>query len=1307
MFDSGSTVCLIETRVMHLAGLVGTQCSLDLSGVGGGTQRTTEKEVDIVLEAKNGGYVSPPLKAVSKANVVAPLPPVRIDIKDYDSLKFFKFTESYPQHEESVVDILLGVDVMLMMLKGPVVPPQVLGCPYVVHTLLGDVLGGAYTEVHKEISLPVAAKKGVEDLGVDFKAFMNLEDLGVTEVESHLSKEDEEAVALMKEKTSYDPVTKTYSTGLLWRSYPPPLDSNYGVAKMVAISSKKKSILHGKEEQVNKAYREQLDLGCAELVPREEEFPDHPVYCIPTHPVYKPDALSTKTRIVMNASSKCKSTGKSLNDCLYQGPTLLPDLVHILLNFRVFRYVTVCDISKMFWRIKIKPPDSDCLRFLWQWGKNDPVSLYRALSVTFGVISAPFQAIWTVLFHCDNFELDFPRAVEAVRKTLYMDDASGLQNSREEAVLTTREIYDLFQLASMQPHKWNSNDLSILEDAKIPREFWAEVDVQKILGLQWDVKLDTVEFDFSKIVDDSPDELQTKRLLIQQAAKIFDPTGLISPFTLKAKLLFQLCWKHEIGWDDPLPVVVAEEWAEWRSQIVSLGKLTQPRMVGCSEGKAWLAIFADASTLAYGACVYLVQEKARLIFSKTRVAPLKMPQKAGEKLTIARMELLASMIAVRVANYVLKALPKGFVDRCEYFTDSLITLYRIRNGPDGYKVWVANRLAEICNRSSKENWHFVPGQLNPADLASRSATVEELKTNELWWEGPAFLHKEKDQWPEHVALSRQQALDQNEVDKLEQKKAEIVAVIVTKIVNPWETMFKDTSRWCRLMRKTCWVIKFLCWKSPSLQAKFTIWKKAGDAFATNKRISASEIRAAVLLWLRWAQRRALKADILIDKESRAARMKEGAKLQQLQPYIDELGIVRTATRLEFSEILPGETKAPIVLPKGEEIIDKFVLDLHKRLGHTGPSQTLYYLRRQFRLIGGKREVSRIIHKCVSIRCKKPVALKQRFAPLPSARVDAYQAWSKVSTDLFGPINIRHECGVKNCPHPKYSKAWGVVFTCLATRAVHLECVADMSTVTFLRAFSRMCGRRGVPDYVWSDNAKTFKSANRILKHVYKNIDWNEVHDVNAVKGIDWRFGTEKAPHTNGVVERMVRSVKEALRTTMANCGIPLQQLETLLIEAEGLINDRPLVAPSEDDLDPLTITPSTLCIGRHISSIPIDIKEQGQPEFTRMQRYRKELMLKFWSRWRKDYLLGMQALSFGGKDEIVEVGQIVLLQETNLAKGRWKLARVLEVIKGRDGRIRRVKLKTKDHVVDRHVNQIALLEGSPRKQDQDELAKSA
>ena len=1331
MFDPGSTISLVKRSLVKHAGLVGQKCILNLTVAGGDSVESAEEEVEIVLASLDGRYVSPSFTAVTKKNVVAPIPPVNLNPADFDELRGVKFTEDYPQHKETNVDLLLDIDVCLHMIGHTAEIPTAFGSPMVVLTKLGNVLGGAYHKQTIDAALySVEADKKVDnltDLVPDFQAFMKLEDLGVVERDSHLSKEDEEANELMKSLTSYDPIKKQYTTGLLWKKDPSTLlDSNYGAAKHITLSAKRKSIVHKKEEQVNAAYREQIEKGFAEKVPPKEEFPNHPTYCIPTHPVYRPDALTTKTRIVMNASSKCKSTGFSLNDCLYQGPTLLPDLVYILLLFRIYKYVTVCDISKMFWKIRINPPDSDCLRFLWQWAANEPVMLYRALSVTFGVISAPFQAIWTVLFHCTNFESQFPEAAAAIRQTLYMDDVSALDNDRDKAVQKVKQIYDLLLLASMQPHKWNSNSMSILKEAGIPEADWANVKMQKVLGMQWDTESDTIEFDFSKIIEQNG-AVQTKRLLIQQAARIFDPCGLIAPFTLKAKLLFQECWKEKVEWDDPLPESIAEQWEEWRNEVQSLEKIVQQRLVGESDKSAWLAIFADASAFAYGACAYLVQSgNVKLIFAKTRVAPMKMPDKSGIRMTIARLELLASMVAVRVSKYLKKAFPAGFITGVKYFTDSLITLWRIRNGPAGYKVWVANRVAEIRNGSECDEWHFCPGQLNPADAASRSTGATELLENHLWWEGPAFLLKESDDWPTHKALSRQEALEQNEIDKLEQKKVEIAAVVTVSIVKPFMVMFNETSKWPRLVKKTCWIVKFLCYKCPSLKKKLSIYKYAPDEMGRCKQVSLPEYKASELLWLRWAQRKTLKDDIEI--KDNELRVKEGGSLKQFMPYIDEQGLIRTSTRLSDSGTLPEETISPIILPRHDVVVEKFVLHLHVLHGHIGIGQALYFLRRQFRTCGGKREIKRILNLCAKPFCKKPIPIAQRLAPIPSIRIDDYQAWRRVSCDLMGPFVVKHVCVIEEgdefsikpkkskrskkkvvketCPHPKTTKAWGCLFTCLQTRAVHVELVADMSTTTFLRAFSRMCARRGVPDYIWSDNAASFKSADRTLRQLYKQIDWNEVHNKGVVKNIEWRFGTELAPHSNGVVERMVQSVKTALKTTFRNSGVPFRQLETIMIEAEAIVNDRPLVAQSEDESAQHTITPSQLCIGRCVTTLPLDqkVEQKAHTDYTRMQMYRKELILKFWKRWKHEYLLGQQALMFAGKGKVpLEAGQIVLLKEDNIAKGRWKFARVLETITGRDGLIRRVKLRTAQGVVDRHINFVALLEGGATKEQQDKL----
>lgn len=1336
MLDSGSSITLVRRSLVQYHGLVGKNCSLQLFVVGGESTTTREVEVEITLMSLDGRCTLPPFVAVTRKDVVAPLPAVRLDTQHYEHLKDVQFTEEYPQEEDMIIDILVDVDLYLEIVKGEVVKSSRPNEPKVVPTLLGNVLGGAYVPIGGKSAarrqlpaIPTAAAviRDEDTLVTDFKAFMSLEDVGCCEKDGKMSVEDEEAVRLMKEKTHYDKEKKQYVTGLLWK-HPPEemLDSNYMPAKHITLSAKRKSVLHKKEEMVNAAYKEQIDLGFAEEVPKDEIKVSHPVYYIPTRPVYKPGSETTKCRIVMNASSKCKTTGKSLNDCLYQGPTLLPDLVHLLLGFRLHRYVTVCDISRMFWQIRINPPDADCLRFLWQWAETDPVSLYRALSVTFGVLSAPFQAIWTVLFHCDSFHDAFPLGAEAVKKTLYMDDASALNSTKEEAIETVKQIYGLFMEASMQPHKWTSNSKEILTEAKIPEQYWAKKEVHKVLGVQWDTANDNIAFDFSQIVD-TDGAKQTKRLLIQQAARIFDPLGLIAPFTLKAKLLFQQCWREEIDWDSELTQEIASEWDEWRQQVSSLGRLSQPRVVALKDKEAWLACFADASAFAYGACIYLVQDgKARLLISKTRVAPMKTPEKAEVKITIARLELLASMIATRLADYVKGALGEGFISHTRYFTDSLITLWRIRNGPSGYKVWVANRVSEIRRRSSDQDWHFVPGMLNPADLASRSATVEELLTNELWWEGPAFLGRPQEDWPSHKALSRQEAFDQNELDKAEQRpqqtaaavSAALAAAAAFRIGAGLREIFVNTSTWAKIIRKTVRLLKFIVHIMPS-SAKIVLSLRVFKETAASAMITVAEIRAAEMLWILWAQRDAWAEEMTVTSDN-LVRVKKGSDLTRFSVVIDNSGVLRSETRLSLSETLPDETVTPILLPKRSEIVEKYVLHLHTVYGHIKGGQMLYILRRQFRLVGGKNELKRILHMCMTRGCTAPISLEQRLAPLPPERIDFLVAWGNIAVDFFGPIQIKHQCELRaecahkdvdkkhkcnltaKCPHEEEDKAWGCVFTCLQTRAVHLELVEGLSTATFLQAFNRMVSRRGHPQFVWSDNAKTFKSASRILHRLYKKVDWTEVHNTSAKKGIQWKFGVEKAPHTNGIVERMVRSVKDALKSTLAAPNLSARHLETIMIEVEGIINDRPLIAPSESDDEPATISPAMLCIGRPIHLIPM-ANSAGKPgsDFNRMQLHRRELVNKFWRRWQKDYLLQHQATKFvGAREAVLEKGQIVLLREENLNKGKWKLARVVEPILGRDGRIRRVKLRTQQGYIDRHINHLALLEGTPRLQNQ-------
>ena len=182
------------------------------------------------------------------------------------------------------------------------------------------------------------------------------------------------------------------------------------------------------------------------------------------------------------------------------------------------------------------------------------------------------------------------------------------------------------------------------------------------------------------------------------------------------------------------------------------------------------------------------------------------------------------------------------------------------------------------------------------------------------------------------------------------------------------------------------------------------------------------------------------------------------------------------------------------------------------------------------------------------------------------------------------------------------------------------------------------------------------------------------------------------------MERLIRNVKTALTTTVASSSkLTCQHLATIFAECEGIVNSHPIYCGNESYSDPSTITPNDLALGRQLKCLPLD-KAKIDPAipFTRLQLHRKMLINKFWTRFRRDYLLAQQSLKFVTKNNptVIKKGMIVLLRDEKLGKGVWKMARVLELQKSpSDGAVRRVKLKTsKGAVIDRHINMISLTE---------------
>ena len=244
-----------------------------------------------------------------------------------------------------------------------------------------------------------------------------------------------------------------------------------------------------------------------------------------------------------------------------------------------------------------------------------------------------------------------------------------------------------------------------------------------------------------------------------------------------------------------------------------------------------------------------------------------------------------------------------------------------------------------------------------------------------------------------------------------------------------------------------------------------------------------------------------------------------------------------------------------------------------------------------------------------------------------------------------------------------------------TRAVHLELTKRLSSETFLLAFRRFTSRRGLPVTLLSHNARTFKSAS---KDIVKISRAKEVTHYMANNGVTWKFIVERAAWWGGFWERLIQTVKRTLKKVIGRSCLSFEELNTLFVEMEGIVNARPLTHVY-DDLDGINfaLTPSHLINGRRLQNTPnsshFEIVSTHE-SLTRRSRHQKRLLNQFTETWRRDYLASLRethaASSRRNEDPGIAVGDVVLLQNDSTKRVLWKLAVVKEFLPGSDDRIR-------------------------------------
>ncbi|XP_062700059.1 uncharacterized protein LOC134284795 [Aedes albopictus] len=496
---------------------------------------------------------------------------------------------------------------------------------------------------------------------------------------------------------------------------------------------------------------EYLSMGHMEEVIGDEEDAALPQYFIPHHCVIKPDSTTTKLRVVFDASC-ATSTGVSLNNALMVGPTVQDDIISIVLRFRFHRIAIVADAEKMYRMVQQHWADRKLHKIFWRDNRNEDVRIFQLNTVTYGTASAPYLATKCLKRLAELDGHKYPEAARILSKDFYVDDMMTGVDSEEDGVRLCSDMQQLLKGGGFNLRKWSSNSPTVLE--KIPAELKDdrtsfELDDSsatiKTLGLIWEPRVDVFRFK----VPEWSSSVVCKRSVISDLARIFDSIGLLGAVIVSAKIFVQTLWKQKVSWDQPLQDDLRAQWIDFRTSLSRLETLQIPRWVAFRKDCVSLELhgFCDASTKAYGACMYVRCTHfdgtitSNLLVAKSRVAPLSELGKKRKQLTIPRLELSSAVLLAHLYEKTSASLP---VSAQSYFhTDSMIVRYWLSSNPSRYQMFVANRISEVQHLTKNGTWRHVAGVENPADALSRGIPPADLQQNSLWWEGPTWLRLEK------------------------------------------------------------------------------------------------------------------------------------------------------------------------------------------------------------------------------------------------------------------------------------------------------------------------------------------------------------------------------------------------------------------------------------------------------------------------------------------------------------------------------------------------------------------------------------
>ena len=769
---------------------------------------------------------------------------------------------------------------------------------------------------------------------------------------------------------------------------------------------------------------------------REWYLPHHPV----VHP-HKPG----KVRRVLNGAAKFQ--GQSLNNLLLTGPDLLQNLIHILIRFRQHPYAVSADIEGKFLQVGVIPDDRPSLRFLWREDPASEVAVFQYVRHIFGSKDAPTCANYALRRTATDNASQFPEAARSVINNFYMDDYLESSPTAEEANRKAKDLVNLLSLGGFKLTKFVSNVPTIppqLEaDPTSPtegKEIPSSENSSHVLGLKWNHSTDTLVVSRGTSPEVKPKV--TQRIVLSLVSSVYDPIGLVAPYTVKARLLLKDIWRlNGQQWDDDLPPEVVTKFLEWSEELPSLSDIVIPRAY--FQGKVEtleLHLFGDSSQDVFSAVAFLRakvvkrenQEQTQLafVFGKARVALMK-------ALTIPKLELQVSLLAARLRKEVEKALSLE-ISKTFMWSDSTTVLQWI-NSLDKQQVFVANRVAEILDLTTTDEWNYVKSSENPADAGTRGLSAKSLVSSS-WLNGPEFL--KTSEWPFKLSEPPKFKLKPDLNDQSTEKPSPKNEIVLSSNVDINTSTFEwhKYSSFEKLLRDVAYLMRLI----PKNEAY-------RSETGTNTDPSELENAQMKLFYLAQLESFPIEKKLLLKNFP----LSRSSKLLQFSPFVGPNGLLRATGRTKQLDVSSFDAKHPVLLDSRHPVTRLFLEQLHRAHCHQGVDYLRALVQQQFAIVKLRTALRSIVQRCVTCRKRRAETISPMMADLPRERLAFKEPpFTNNGVDYFGPFYVAVRRSTE--------KRWGFLFTCLTTRAVHFEVVPSMDTSSCVMGIERFTARRGTP-----------------------------------------------------------------------------------------------------------------------------------------------------------------------------------------------------------------------------------------------------